>query len=500
MYKYFCDKDSRILEKIQSMIANKGLGLVLLGVVVLILSAIFAYNDKAIELGVLGVVVLGGVYSFIYTKHLWYMGIFFMPLSMELSEIAGGSAITIPSDFIAAFFSCLFLLKLKTYGEDWLKIISHPIGLFILLYFLWMLITSVFAEHPIVAIKFSINTFWYVTSYYFWTVIFLKENKGDFYKWLWVIMLPLIFVIVFTLVKHGFKGFSKKASYYIMRPFYKEHTAYAASIAVFVPIYFLLAVYGKLKKYWRILCYLAFIVVLLGVIGSYTRGAWLGVLLAFGVIFGIKYWSFTRVVVPLTLPLLVGFMVFFGADIFFQFTNTGNATDQGIHKHIKSIFNLRTDESNKERLNRWIAARAMLEERPMTGFGPGNYAMTYAPYQEYEFLTSISTFRGDGGTAHSEYFLAASEMGYIGLILVTLWFFTVLYKGTRGILFSTNYEYKVLYLMALTGFTTYFLHTLFNNFLDQDKVAIPVYFCMAMITALDLYYSIPKQANDTTTQ
>lgn len=411
-----------------------------------------------------------------------------MPISLELSELMGDSALTVPSDLIAAGFSLLMILKAPSYKEDLQKIFSHPITITLSLYFLWMVITSFFAELPIVAFKFTLNTFWYVSTFFLWTILFLKDNKKDFYNWLYIIAIPISFVVFFTMYKHGLKGFSKQASYYIMRPFYKEHTAYAASIAVFVPIYYILAIYGNFKKWVKIAFFIAFTILILGVITSYTRGAWLGVMVAIFTFWALKFWGFTRVVIPFSLPFIAGFIIFFGADVFFSFTNTGNATNQGLTKHIKSIVNLRTDESNKERINRWVAARGMLEARPMTGFGPGNYAMTYAPFQQYEFLTSISTFKGDGGTAHSEFFLAASEMGYLGLILVIIWFLTTIIKGFQAVLKAHDPEYRYLYMAALTGLMTYFVHSFFNNFLDQDKVAIPVYFCMAIIVALDTFY------------
>ncbi len=477
------------MEKIQKQI--KSLDTKLLAIVfALVVSFSFGFIliNKFLLLFAVGFACIVISFSFYNFKYLWYLGVLGMPISLELSELMGDSALTVPSDLIAVGFSLLFILKAPSYKEDLQKIFSHPITITITLYFLWMIITSIFAEKPIVAFKFTLNTYWYLSTYFFWTILFLKDNKKDFYSWLYIIAIPICLVVFFTMYKHGLKGFSKQASYYIMRPFYKEHTAYAASIAVFVPIYYILAIYGNFKKWIKIAFFIAFTILILGVITSFTRGAWLGVLVAFATFWALKFWGFTRVIIPFSLPFIAGFMVFFGADVFFSFSNTGNATNQGLTKHIKSIINLRTDESNKERINRWVAARGMLEDRPMTGYGPGNYAMTYAPFQQYEFMTSISTFKGDGGTAHSEFFLAASEMGYLGLILVIIWFSTTIIKGFQAVLRAQDNENRYLYMAALTGLMTYFVHAFFNNFLDQDKVAIPVYFCMAMIVALDTFY------------
>ena len=36
---------------------------------------------------------------------------------------------------------------------------------------------------------------------------------------------------------------------------------------------------------------------------------------------------------------------------------------------------------------------------------------------------------------------------------------------------------------------TYFIHGTMNNFLDTDKLAVPVWSCAALIVVIDLYYS-----------
>jgi hypothetical protein len=53
-----------------------------------------------------------------------------------------------------------------------------------------------------------------------------------------------------------------------------------------------------------------------------------------------------------------------------------------------------------------VLASRMVAERPWFGFGPGTYVFQYSPFQKSDELTLISTFAGDLGDAHSEYFSA----------------------------------------------------------------------------------------------
>src|SRR5690606_3017212 len=82
-----------------------------------------------------------------------------------------------------------------------------------------------------------------------------------------------------------------------------------------------------------------------------------------------------------------------------------NTTDAegGFENNIASVWNISTDASNLERLNRWSCAIRMWEDKPFFGWGPGTYMFNYAPYQLSHQLTIISTNFGTNGNAHSEY-------------------------------------------------------------------------------------------------
>jgi hypothetical protein len=47
---------------------------------------------------------------------------------------------------------------------------------------------------------------------------------------------------------------------------------------------------------------------------------------------------------------------------------------------------------------------------------------------------------------------------------------------------------KVLSLAAFLGLITYFTHALLNNYSEFDKIAVPLYSFMAIITAIEINY------------
>jgi O-antigen ligase len=166
--------------------------------------------------------------------------------------------------------------------------------------------------------------------------------------------------------------------------------------------------------------------------------------------------------------------------------NKQDHTTESFDERLQSATNISTDASNLERINRWSCAIAMFEKRPFFGYGPGTYAFEYAPFQEPENLTIISTNFGDMGNAHSEYLGALAEMGFIGLLcflgIVTSIFYTSIHvyrnipqmeRGTR-----------ILVLTMIMAMSTYFIHAFLNNFLDTDKAAVPIWAMCAMIIAI----------------
>jgi O-antigen ligase len=130
----------------------------------------------------------------------------------------------------------------------------------------------------------------------------------------------------------------------------------------------------------------------------------------------------------------------------------------------------------------------MFEKRPVFGYGPGTYAFEYAPFQEPENLTIISTNFGDMGNAHSEYLGALAEMGIIGLLsflgIVGAIFYTSILVYNRIPL--TDSGTRILILSMIMALSTYFIHAFLNNFLDTDKAAVPIFGMCAMIIALGL--------------
>jgi O-antigen ligase len=163
-------------------------------------------------------------------------------------------------------------------------------------------------------------------------------------------------------------------------------------------------------------------------------------------------------------------------------------TTESFNERLQSAANVTTDASNLERINRWSCAIEMFKKRPILGYGPGTYAFEYAPFQDPENLTIISTNFGDMGNAHSEYLGSLSEMGILGLLSFLAILIAIYYTGIRCYYnFSSNDRKNKVFVMGiLFALTTYFSHAFLNNYLDTDKAAVPIWGMCAMLIVWSL--------------
>jgi putative inorganic carbon (hco3(-)) transporter len=132
-----------------------------------------------------------------------------------------------------------------------------------------------------------------------------------------------------------------------------------------------------------------------------------------------------------------------------------------------------------------VSSIRMFKNKPLTGFGPGTYQFTYIPYQDESLKNRLTVTNpwdipeNSGGTAHSEYLLAMSEMGILGimawLILLSRWIY---------ISFNLNVlpMYRKNIVAAFVALSTYMFHGVFNNFLNTDKVAFLFWATAAWLT------------------
>jgi O-antigen ligase len=351
--------------------------------------------------------------AFLYTeKSLLFFGAL-APLSINFDNVGGGLGLALPTEplFILMFLFITFRWLIKP--DFRLEMLSHPISIAILAYLLWMWIATIFSTMPIVSVKFVMARTWYIVLFYF-TCLSIFSNFKNIHWFFKAFTFTTLGLVIFTLTKHAADGFIRSSSYGISWPFFPDHGMYAAAIAFAVSILFIYAFAGR--HFGISLPFAPFLVFLLailifGIVVSYTRATWLSLVAAIGV------YAVLKMRIKFSWILLVLFGAFaYGIinqeKILYDLEANKQGSSDDIEGHVKSVSNVTTDPSNLERINRWKCAARMVSERPVFGFGPGTYVFKYSPFQKSDEITLISTFAGDMGDAHSEYFSAMSEMDW----------------------------------------------------------------------------------------
>lgn len=413
--------------------------------------------------------------------------VFFTPLAVTIKELGVNSEVdlSLPTEpFMAVVLLLLPIYQLYTKFISQ-KVLSHPVTKIIFLQLLWMAATCITSEMPLVSVKYLIARLWFICSAYFMMTYLFSKKDSNIFKYLWLYILPLTGVAIWITVQHAAYNFDEHVADWIPSPFYNDHTAYAAALAMYIPplIGFLfLKRFGYFKRLVIIFC---LAVLCAAVVLSFTRAAWVGLAAAIAVfallLFRIKFRTLLISVVTL------GALFFlFQTQILIFLGQNSTASGGDASQDLESITNIKTDDSNLERLNRWSCAIKMWQERPLMGWGPGTYMFQYAPFQKASEKSLISTNAGTNGNAHSEYLGPLSEEGVLGMGLVLALLVAVFNMGFRTVYKAKDKPQKILAMILLLGLTTYFVHGFLNNFLDTDKLSVPFWGFIAALVVIDL--------------
>lgn len=434
------------------------------------------------------------IYLYIYKLDVVLLMItFFTPVAVKLSDMEMGVAVSIPTEPLMLGVLILFFLKaLFESGYD-NRVLKHPVTVAIIFNLVWIFFTSVTSELPLVSFKFLLSRLWFVIPFYFLGILLFKRIDNIKY-FLWLYILPLLYVIGHSTLVLASHGFDEDVSHWAMSPFYNDHTEYGAVLALLLPFTIAFTVYRKYPIYYRLFSFLISVVLMVGLYLSSSRAAWVSFIAAFMVLVIIQLKIKFRYVFLLA-GILIGLFFSFRPQIVDKLEQNKQDSSGDFYKNVQSIYNISTDASNLERINRWQSALRMFEERPFVGWGPGTYQFVYAPFQRSKEKTIISTNFGNMGNAHSEYLGPLSESGVLGALTIILVVALVLNRALRIYKESTNAEVRLLALSSLLALTTYFTHGILNNFLSRDKLSVPVWGIMAIIVALDIYHKRKKDDN-----
>jgi len=210
---------------------------------------------------------------------------------------------------------------------------------------------------------------------------------------------------------------------------------------------------------------------------SLSRGAWLGVALACGIMLAAASPRTRRLLVPLAAALL----------LLFSLASLGVlpavlADRLGIVAEYFGPFDVRRAEVTPEnwaiveRMAHWQAAWDMFRDHPWLGVGPGNYATAYEEYFLPGWLEPL-------GHAHNYYLNLAAETGVVGLAGYLLVLALGFRAAVQGLAARTAF-WRAVALGVLGSLVAITLHSAFDNlYVHGVSVQIGVLLALGQIAA-----------------
>ncbi|PHN03706.1 O-antigen polymerase [Flavilitoribacter nigricans DSM 23189 = NBRC 102662] len=433
---------------------------------------------------------LPAFFLLIYLTFVDFRAVFFLllaclPLSTEI-QLPNGFGTDLPTEPLMIGLMLVYGLYVIQHGRQMdSRFVRHPISLLLILHVAWVLITTITSELLLVSVKFSLAKIWYVTVFYFLAGGILRKQR-DVRTYFWVIFIPLMFTVLVTLVRHSTYNFSFRDVHRVLHPFQRNHVNYAATMALFFPVVWLaVAWYRRWSLRWWILVG-SIAVLVLAIYLSYTRAAYIAVMMAFGAYLIIRL-RLMKVVLAgglLVAVIGVGYMVQDNTYLdyapnydrtvsHYQFDNLLEATAKG------------EDISTMERVYRWVAGFHMFRDKPAFGYGPGNFVNFYRPYTVTSFTTYVSDNKEQSGI-HSYYLLVLVEQGVLGLILFLTLSFYVLIRGEEIYHRARDAGRRRIVLMVLLSTVVIDAFLIINDLVETDKVGAFFFLAMAILVNQDL--------------
>jgi putative inorganic carbon (HCO3(-)) transporter len=420
---------------------------------------------------------------------MYFIIIFCTPISVQLIDFFPFSPIdfAIPTEPLLFGMMVIFYYKIIYDGSLDIRIVRHPVTYAIFFNVIWILITTITSSMPLVSLKFLLARVWFITIYYFLAILIFRKYRS-IPVFIWSYAIAMIFVVIFTISRHLQYGLDDvRAAHIVMSPFFRDHTSYGAILAMLIFAVGGAILYKGSSISFRILLWGTWLLLAAGLLLSYTRAAWMSLIVAAGIL------GLTILRIQFKYILVAGIfcVIYLGekrTDLLLKMEQNRQKSSSSITEHVRSMSNISTDESNLERINRWNSAIRMFREKPVFGHGPGTYMFKYAPYQRSMEKTAISTNFGDLGNAHSEYIGPLAESGFFGGLSIVIIGIVSLITGFRVYKRLTNKRLKGIVLGMVLGLITYLVHGSLNNFLDTDKASALFWGFIAAFVSLDIFY------------
>jgi probable O-glycosylation ligase (exosortase A-associated) len=223
----------------------------------------------------------------------------------------------------------------------------------------------------------------------------LLRHAASLQRLSWV-MATLVLIHVVTVILYPDVILDPVARHELGGTFLGDGNDFAWSTCLVLPFTLFLAATSRTRPL-KVLAYAAFVLLVLAVIGTQSRGGTLGLLLS-TLYLALK--SRNKVLAVGGIAVVAAVVAAFAPDAYFQ--------------RLDSIAEWRTEGSAQGRILAWKSATEMALDHPVIGVGAGHYGVKFG------FEYKPRGYHGPYLNTHSIYFVMLAEFGFPGLILLLM--------------------------------------------------------------------------------
>ncbi|OWY25439.1 hypothetical protein C7N43_36810 [Sphingobacteriales bacterium UPWRP_1] len=429
--------------------------------------------------------VIFGLFMVKYFRQAFLLLWLLIPLSIEY-EIGETLATDLPTEpYIILLMGVAVMYYFANPRQLTRPLLNHPITVLLCLHVLWIGITALYAQVALVSGKFFLAKLWYVSVFYFLSILFLREEK-HFKALFWCIAIPLSAVIVQTTVRHALLNFEFSEVNKTMTPFFRNHVSYAVILAVFLPFALHARHWYKQGTIMRLVVKVIILLMLTGIVFAYTRAAYLSLLLI-PVLRFVFAKQLTKWIAAVAFMGVLFMVVYYAND--YRYLNLAPDYETTIYHanledHLTATFEGK-DISSMERVYRWIAAFRMSLQHPLTGFGPGNFYNFYQYYTVDDFETYVSDNEERSGV-HNYFLMTLVEQGFIGLLLFVGLCLAVLVTG-ENLYRRMPPDQKPFVMAVLVSYAIILFNLTMGDLIETDKIGSLFFMNMAILAAFAVF-------------
>ncbi|MDX1908676.1 MAG: O-antigen ligase family protein [Bacteroidia bacterium] len=416
---------------------------------------------------------------FYHYKPVFFLMMVAIPCSIQV-ELTPGFSMDMASEPFMLLFLLIFLFNLVSGKQLGAGSRVYTFHVLILLMMAWMLITTITSHDIARSFKFWVAKLWYIATFVY-IAGHIIQSPADIRRIFWSFFVPLCLLVIGITIRHAGEQFSFESSNGIAYPLFANGVVYSATLVMMLAWAVMARTWYTPRSLEWYLVTVGIVILILGVIFSYKRGAWLAFLMLPGVYWLIRQRVYDKLLIAaaVAVALLAGYMVT-NNNYYYYAPNYASTIWHGddLSGHLEATFD-GTEISSVERFYRWVAAKNMIQAMPVFGAGPSTFNQVYKEYADDAFRTYVSD-NPEQSTTHNYFLMTFSEQGFPGgLIFITICLYMAV-KGARLYTRISDPTHRSIVMLANLSLFSILFHSLLNELIEVDKIG-PVFWLSLLI-------------------